>query len=113
MSAATLATVTASTKRMPAVSGGRVGAPATNLASVPVTPFQSLQAELAAAAGVSDPREAKVCHAFTDSNGDLYDIREGDVLVVDGTSYTIRAVAEFNRTPGAYSRLIVEEQKIS
>lgn len=113
MSAKDLATKTASTKREPAVSGSTVGAPATHLASLPVTPFQSASAELANEASIGDPREAKVCHAFTAVSGDLYDVREGDVLVVDGTEYPIRSVAEFNRGDDSYLRIIVEETKIT
>lgn len=114
MSATALATVTASTKRRPAVVSGLIGEPETNLATLPITPFQSVSAELALEASIRDPREAKVCHCFTDGNGDLYDVLEGDVLVVAAVEYTIRSVAEYTRPDdGSYSRLIVEQRKIT
>lgn len=114
MPASDLATVTASTKRPPAASGDVVGAPTTHLATLPVTPFQSARAELAIEAGIEDPREAKLCHCFTDGNGDLFDVQEGDLLVVEGVEYPVRSAAEFNRDDGgSYKRLVVEERKIS
>lgn len=114
MGASSLATVTASTKRRPAPAAGLIGAPVTNLASLPITPFQSVSAELALEASIRDAREAKVCHCFTDGSGDLYDVQEGDILVVAAVEYTIRSVAEFNRPDdGSYSRLIVEQRKIT
>lgn len=113
MAASDLATVTASTKRPPAVAGGLVGAPTPHLASLPVTPFQSARAELAAEAGIEDPREAKVCHVFTGGNGALPDVREGDVLVVSGVEYPVRSAAEFNRGADSYIRLLVQERKVT
>lgn len=114
MSAAVMATITASTKRAPAPVSGIVGAPATHLASLPITPLQSVTAELALEANIQDPREVKKTFCFTDSDGDLYDVREGDVLVISGTEYAIRSAAEFNRpSDGSYIRLIIQERKIT
>ena len=114
MGASSLATVTASTKRRPAAVSGLIGDPETNIATLPITPFQSVSAELALEANIRDAREAKLCHCFTDGNGDLYDVQEGDVLIVTSIEYTVRSVAEYNRPDdGSYSRLIVEERKIT
>ena len=114
MGAESMATVTASTKRFPGESGNRIGDPETSIASFLVTPFQSVRADLALEAQIRDPREAKLCHCFVDGGGSLYDVREGDLLVVGATEYTIRSAAEFNRpTLGSYTRLIVEERKVS
>lgn len=114
MGAEAMATVSASTKRFPAAAGSRIGDPEAAIGRLLVTPFQSVRAELALEAQIRDPREAKVCHCFTDACGDLYDVREGDILVVSDIEYTIRSAAEFNRPPhGSYTRLIVEERKVS
>lgn len=113
MSAAALATVTASTKRPPAAAGGKVGAPATHLASLAVTPFQPLNPELVLDAVINDAREARRCYAFANSAGALPDVREGDILTVAGTDYAVRSVAEYNRAADGYVRLIVEETKLA
>lgn len=114
MSAVTMATITASTKRVAAPVSGIVAAPAVSLASLPITPLQSVTAELALEANIQDPREAKKTYCFTDADGDLYDVREGDVLVVSGVEYAIRSAAEFNRPDdGSYIRLIIQERKIT
>jgi len=112
MSATSLATVTASTLRRPAPSGGLIGAPESSIASFLITPFQSVSAELALEATIQDASESKVCHAFT-SGGSLYDVKEGDILVVSGTEYDIQHVAEFNRGVDSYSRIIVNERKVN
>ena len=50
-----LATVTASTKRPPAMSGGKRGAPATSIASMKITPLDTVNAETAMRAGLDTP----------------------------------------------------------
>lgn len=114
MSASTLATVTASTKRAPAAVSSVIAAPVENLASVMITPFQALNAELAHDVTIHDPSESKACHAFgAAATNVLPDIVEGDVLVVGGVDYAIIAVHEFNRDSyGSYMRIIVQQGKL-
>ena len=103
-----LATVTASTKRPPAVSGGKRGSPVEHIASLKCTPLDPVDAELRERLGLKAPMEA----LQTFVQGGL-DIREGDILVVGSTEYPIRAVADWTWPPdGAdYQQLIVEELK--
>jgi hypothetical protein len=74
-----VATVTASTKRPPAFSSGKAGAPVTNLASLsitrPVTPSNAR--ELEQSLNLDTLMTVKVCYA----QGNL-DIKTGDTLVI-------------------------------
>ena len=114
MSASSMATITASTKRYPAVSSSKISAPVANLTSLPITPLQSVEAELALQANIQDFHEVKKTFCFVDGDGDLYDVREGDILVVSSVEYAIRSAAEFNRpNDGSYTRLIIQQRKIT
>jgi len=102
-------TLTASTKRSPAASGGKIGAPETNIASLSCTPLDPVSAELRERM----PQLAQYQELLqTFVRGGL-DIQEGDRLVVSGTEYPIRAVEDWHWPPeGAdYQRLIIEELK--
>lgn len=114
MSASDAATITASTKRYPAVSGGKVGPPVTNLSSVLIVSLLPLTPELAQMVKLEAPREAKLTFAFADSGNVLPDIVEGDILVVSGVEYAVRSVAEFQRPgSGSFLQLVVEQHKVS
>ncbi|MCL4867795.1 MAG: hypothetical protein KJ063_02405 [Anaerolineae bacterium] len=109
-----MAILTATTKRYPAVSSGLILAPVQHLTGLPVTPLQSVSAELALQANIQDAHEVKKTYCFTNSQGALYDVREGDILVVSGVEYAIRSAAEFNRPgDGSYIRLLIQERKIT
>lgn len=97
MNANLAATVTASTKRPPAVSGGKVGSPATNLASVMVVPLLPLGEDLAQEAQLKSTREGKLTYAFPATGNTLPDIVEGDLLVVAGVEYLVKLVKEWQR----------------
>lgn len=56
---ARLATVTASTKRSPAVVGGKRGAPALNLTGLKCTPLDPVDAETRQRLGLDTPHELK------------------------------------------------------
>lgn len=103
-----MATVYASTKRPPAISSGKRGVPVTHLTVVKCLPLATVNAELAERAGIRTPYEAK----STVVDGAL-DIGEGDVLVIEGVEYAIRAVEEYPwlNTSTAFRRLVVEEVK--
>lgn len=101
-----LATVTASTKRSPAISDGKRGAKAEEIASLSCTPLDPIDAEVRTRFGLDGPHE--VLQTFT--HGGL-DIREGDVLVVGSEEYPIKAVGEWTWRGTEYKHLIVEELK--
>ncbi|GIK42444.1 MAG: hypothetical protein BroJett011_62770 [Chloroflexota bacterium] len=100
------ATVTASTKRSPNVSGGKRGAPATNIATLACTPLDPVQPEIAFRQGLENPFE--LLETFVDGG---LDIREGDILVVGSTEYAIKAAAEWTWRDSEYLRLLLEENK--
>jgi hypothetical protein len=89
-SVARLATVTASTKRSPGVSGGKRGTPALNIASLKCTPLDPVQAETAFRAGLESP--FGLLGTFVDAD---LDIIQGDILVVDEIEYPIKALEKW------------------
>ena len=103
-----MATVSASTKRPPAVSGGKRGSPVTQVASLSCLPLDPVDPELRERLGLETAHE--LLQTFV--QGGL-DIQEGDVLVVGGTEYPIRAVADWRWPPDEadYLQLILEELK--
>lgn len=95
-------TQTASTTRLPAKSGGKVGDPVANLTNLKITPIM-----LDSARGTHQIRQAigldgtagqifetyTQAHAHTDSGvsvNQMPDIETGDKLVVDGVTYNIQ-----------------------
>ena len=102
------ATVTASTKRSPAVAGGKRGAPTTNIASLSCMPLDPIDSEIRERFGLSSPME--LLQTFVQGG---QDIKEGDLLVVSSTEYPIRAVGDWNWPPdnANYLHLIIEELK--
>jgi len=105
---ARLASVTASTKRPPAISSGKRGAPAENVASLKCTPLDVVDQELRQRLALDTPHELLQC--FVD-NG--VDIVEGDLLVVGSTEYPVRAVGDWYWGPlsANYRHLILEDLK--
>lgn len=101
-----LATVTARTKRAPAISDGKRGAPEFHLADFKCTPLDVVDAELRQRLALDTPHE--LLQVFVDGDPD---IREGDLLVVGGIEYPIRAVADWVWRGSVYRHLIVEELK--
>lgn len=103
-----MATVTASTKRPPAISSGIRGAATANLSSLACFPLDPLDPELRARLGIDTPHE--LLQTFV--QGGL-DIVEGDLLTVSSVDYPIRAVEEWYwpHDSANYLRLIVEELK--
>jgi hypothetical protein len=104
-------TVTASTKRPPAIASGRRGAPVENVADMPCTPLWPLDSETRLRVQLDTPHELRQTFAPGD-----YDVREGDVLVVDEVEYPIRSVADWAWSgdangAGSYLQIVVEELK--
>lgn len=101
-----LATVTAQTKRAPAISGGKRGEMEFHLANFKCTPLDVVDAELRQRLTLDTPHE--LLQTFVDGN---LDIREGDLLVVGGKEYPIRAVADWTWRGSVYRHLVVEDLK--
>lgn len=102
---ARMATVTASTERMGAVSAGLAGDLAEQVASLKCLPLDPLSPEVAQMAGIG--AFAELLSTLTEET----DILEGDVLYVDSASYKIRAVAEWHWGPiGSDTLLLILEE---
>lgn len=99
-------TVTASTKRGPAISGGKRGAPVAEIASLTVTPLDPLDAEIRNRLEIETP--VKLKQTFTLGSHDIVD---GDVLVVATVEYPIKYVEAWPAGPisDAFKLLVVEE----
>ena len=82
---ALMATKSASTKRLPAVSGGQGGAPQLYLVDVPCLPLDPVD-DVVRARVASD-----AAHTVLETTIEgMYDVCRGDVLVYDGREYPIR-----------------------
>lgn len=109
MSARSFCTVTASTKRNEALSGGRTGAPTVNLASLAITPLWPLDGGAVQSLGISSPREYLMAFHVPESEN-LPDVAEGDMLTVDGVDYPIQYVDDW--TDGDVPSLRIVVQKV-
>lgn len=98
-----LLTVTASTKRPPAVSNGKRGELVTHLTTLKCSPLDPISAELARRVALNTPHE--VLQSFIGSD----DVREGDVLTVGSKDYPIRAVEDWANFRGVTFRVMVLE----
>lgn len=92
---ARMATVTASTKRAPAVTGGKRGTPTTYISSLNCVPLAGIDPELKQRMGITALGELFQTVVSAGLN-----IREGDILVVGSTEYPIRAVGNYTWPPG-------------
>lgn len=112
MTASLAATTTASTKRAPAASGGKVGAPAAYLTGLTIVPILPAARELTEQAQLQNPREAKQTFIFANSANALPDVTEGDLLVVASVEYLIHLVNEWPRpTEGSYLEILMTQRK--
>ncbi len=103
-----LATVTAATKRSPAMSGdGSRAAQSSHLSNIRILPLDPIDADLLGTQATETPHELKVTYARSG-----LDIREGDVLVVATIEYPIRSVAEWTwDSEGDTLAIVVEQMK--
>jgi hypothetical protein len=104
-----LATVTASTKRRPAISGGLIGVPVTSISSLKCTPLQPISPDVAKRQALNTPHE--VAQTFVIGSPD---IKEGDILVIGSREYPIKAVENWSNAStgkGAHLLLVVEDLK--
>lgn len=100
-------TVSASTKRNPAPSGGKVATPVVNLASLNVAPLDPVSSEMMARYGTGAPEVLlqTFCPAV--------DVKVGDRLVVGSKEYPIRAVSDWDGmgSINAFKVLVLEAVK--
>lgn len=100
-------TVTAATKRRPAIVGGKVGAMVTSVASLQVAPLAPVDADLQQRLALDTPHE--LLQSLCDGDED---VAEGDVLVVASVEYPIRACEDWGPVRGrSFKRLVVEDLK--
>lgn len=100
-------TVSASTKRRPAISGGKVGTATTYLAALMVAPIAPIDADLRQRLALETPHELQqsVCDGSKD-------VKEGDVLVVGSVEYPIKACEDWGPIRGrSFKRLVLEDLK--
>ncbi len=97
-----LAAKTAVVKRS-TMTAGVGAAPVTVLAGLKCTPLDPVSAETQTRLRLDSPFELRQC-SFQSG----YDIRKGDLLIVDGTASTVRAVEDYDWRGGTYLRVVVE-----
>lgn len=101
-----LLTVSASTKRAPAISGGKRGEPVTNIASILCTPLDPIDSDTARRLNLDTPY--KILETYVE--GDL-DIMDGDHLIVGSKDYPIRATEKWSWRKTKYIRLFLDDLK--
>lgn len=85
---------TASTKRAPAISGGKRGDPTTNLTGLSVTPLDPVEPELTERLNMRT--QGELLQTFVENTAaETLDILEGDWLTFGGKDYPIRSCAEW------------------
>lgn len=102
--------VTASTKRPPAITSGKRGEPVEWVTELPCTRLTPVSAETQKRLALETP--TNIYETFCDAS---FDVKAGDVLVVDETDYDVRSAAEWPWRVGANSsrlQLVVERAKV-
>lgn len=95
MSARSLCTITASTKRNEDLGSGRTGDPAAYLVGLLVTPLYPVSQETIQLFEINSPREVKECYHVPAAGAGLPDVKEGDILVHGGVEYPIAFCGEW------------------
>jgi hypothetical protein len=111
MSARAFCTVDASVSRNTVVSGNRLGAATTHLASLLITPLWPVGRETIRLLDLNSPREMKECFHCPVAGAALPDVKERDILVVGSKSYPIDAVLEWTDNDIPCLHIIVGEVK--
>lgn len=111
MSARAFCTVTASVKRNAVVSGNRLGAATTHLASLLITPLWPVGRETIRLLDLNSPREMKECFHCPVDGAALPDVRERDILVIGSNEYPIDAVLEWTDNEIPSLHIIVGQVK--
>lgn len=111
MSAAAFCTISASTKRN-VTTAGKTAAATTNLASLLITPLWPMNQEISRTLGINSPREYKqTYHVPVDGVTTLPDVREADILVVNGVEYPVFWAGEWTDGDVPCLHLVVQELK--
>lgn len=101
-----LARIPCNTLRAPALSDGKRGSAVAFLTGLRCTPLDPINSELTPRSLLNTPGE--LIQTFI--GGEALNIREGDLLVVDGRSYPIRAVEDWEWDRGTQTKRLVLEQ---
>jgi len=104
-----LKTVTASTKRSPAVASGKIGDRVVNIASLLCTPIDPLMASSTGGQPKFDEipvLDSKVGLFMTYCDA-THDIQQGDEFIVGSTSYTVKSVEDWVWKGTFYLQLIL------
>jgi hypothetical protein len=104
-----MAVVTASTKRNPAISGGKRGTPATHIASLTCTPLDPIDAEVRQRLMLDSPNI--ILETFVENADGTVDIVVGDILVVSTTEYPIKVCEDWTWRGTTFRHLLVEKVK--
>ena len=99
-----MADTTASTKRNPPVSGGKITAPVTNLTALEILPLMPVSQETVQFYKLQSPRENYVTYTIG-----APDVIEGDVLTVASVDYRVVAVQPW---PSNYQFLEIVVQRL-
>lgn len=113
MSARSFCSVTASTKRNPAVSGNKKGAAVTNLASLLITPLWPVGNETIRTLDLNSPREMLEAYHVPAAGDALPDVKERDILVVGSNEYPIDWVGQWTDGDVPCLHIVVGEVKAS
>lgn len=101
---ARMATVSCSTKRPPAISDGKRGAPAESVTGLLCTPVDPVDPETSYRLQIETPHTLLQTFVAGDP-----DIKRGDVLVVGSAEYPIRAVSDWAWKSDVFVHLILED----
>lgn len=104
-------TVTASTKRNADLGGNRKGAPVAHLTSLRITPLWPLSGDTVRLLDLNSPREMKECYHVPSGTAVLPDVKERDILTVNGTDYPIEYVSEWTDNAIPCLHIVVGEVK--
>ena len=100
-----LATVTASTKRSPAVSSGKIGTRTTQVASLMCTPIDPISS---AQAGFEDEpvldAHVQLFQTYCEST---VDILQGDQLTANSVDYTVKSVSNWTYAGSTFLQVIL------
>ncbi len=103
-----LATVDCSTKRKPAISGGKSGAAVTNLSSLKCLPIHPLSNADEFSKTFALETLVNMKETYIQGNPDIV---SGDILVVGSVEYPIRVVQSWPFNGDTRTRLVLEDLK--
>jgi len=101
-----LATVTASTKRIPTIASGKIGSRAVNIVSLKCTPIDPVSpgSENVDVLDAHVQLYVTYCESTTD-------IQQGDEFIVGTTSYTVKSAEDWAFGSSTYLRIILTKYK--